>query len=456
MWRFGPFELYPSERRLRKSRVDVPLQPKTFDVLLTLVENADKLVSREELMAAVWGGTIVEDANLTNSITMLRRKLGKEAIKTVSKSGYRFNLNVTSTTGISEAADSLMQDGQAHMHERTTETVTNAKNSFLLAIAEQPELAEAWAWLARASRYLEKGGLEPKSNRQLAEAAFRRAFGIDPDLASAHQFFTNYQTDCGQVLDALKRLLSRVRKYPVEAQSYAGLVQVCRFCGLLDASMGAHKRALELDSSIETSIPHTHFARCDYAAVVESYAVIGKGTVRGYLDAAAWASLGSQKRVAAEITNRLAARSFPPLFEALLESLLYAIRGDSAKVGEICLRQDVREDPESALYFARHLAWSGSLDPALALLRQSLSGGFSVPDMLQKDPWLASLRKEHTFSVILHEAIKRHECAKEIFRAEGGPQLLMPAGDRAQPRSPRALAGRKTKKTQRSDHRAQG
>jgi DNA-binding winged helix-turn-helix (wHTH) protein len=83
MWRFGPFELYPSERRLRKSGVDVPLQPKTFDVLLTLVENADKLVSREELMAAVWAGTIVEDANLTNSITMLRRKLGKEAIKTL-------------------------------------------------------------------------------------------------------------------------------------------------------------------------------------------------------------------------------------------------------------------------------------------------------------------------------------------------------------------------------------
>ena len=49
MWRFGPFELYPSERRLRKSGVDVPLQPKTFDVLLMLVEKAHKLVSRQEL-----------------------------------------------------------------------------------------------------------------------------------------------------------------------------------------------------------------------------------------------------------------------------------------------------------------------------------------------------------------------------------------------------------------------
>jgi hypothetical protein len=114
-------------------------------------------------------------------------------------------------------------------------------------------------------------------------------------------------------------------------------------------------------------------------------------------------------------------------------------------VEEICHKQDVHEDPESALYFARHLAWCGSSDPALAMLRQSISGGFSVPDMLRQDPWLASLRKEHTFAAILREAIRRHECTKEIFRVEGGPQLLMRAVETAQPRSLRAAAGRKTK-----------
>jgi len=78
-----------------RDRQLVPLSPKSFDVLVTLVRRAGHLVPREELMAQVWRGTFVEEANLNYTISLLRKALSDAAdepryIQTVSKQGYRF------------------------------------------------------------------------------------------------------------------------------------------------------------------------------------------------------------------------------------------------------------------------------------------------------------------------------------------------------------------------------
>lgn len=99
---FGPFRLDPVNRRLLRDQKPIALAPKAFDTLVYLVENCRRLVSREELMKAVWPDSLVEDANLTVNISLLRKALGdfddeQPYIETVPRKGYRFNAEVKLT-----------------------------------------------------------------------------------------------------------------------------------------------------------------------------------------------------------------------------------------------------------------------------------------------------------------------------------------------------------------------
>ncbi|HEY2445165.1 MAG TPA: winged helix-turn-helix domain-containing protein [Rhizomicrobium sp.] len=100
VYRFAGFELQPDERRLTREGNPVALTPKVFDTLLLLVERAGHVVSKDELMAALWPGRFVTEANLTKHIWFLRKALGESEeggryIETVSKTGYRFVAPVT-------------------------------------------------------------------------------------------------------------------------------------------------------------------------------------------------------------------------------------------------------------------------------------------------------------------------------------------------------------------------
>jgi len=425
-WHFGSFELDAVERRLSKNGKPVPLPPKAFDLLTLLVKNAGNLVLRKALFETVWADSEVEDANLTNNITALRKILGARAIASVPKFGYRFCLPVTAAPLLSPSASETLREGCVQMARRTTESVTAARDSFWLVIAQAPECAKAWAWLGRSCRFLEKFGVAWEYHRKIVEAAFQRAFALDPDLACAHQFYTNLQVDRGEAAQALQRLLRRIKQHRDDAHTFAALVQVCRFCGLLDASEAAHRLATELDPGIVTSIPHTYFARCDYHAVIEAYAAVAQGA-RGYLDLAAWACLGSAERACREATQRLAAHSMPPVFQALLSSLISSLRRDKPEVERICFSQEFCEDPESAMYFARHLAFSGCARHALDFLRRAVHGGLAVPDMLELDPWLASLRSHREFQEILRQARALRERGEHcLFQAHVSQILFTP------------------------------
>jgi DNA-binding winged helix-turn-helix (wHTH) protein len=428
IWRVGEFEIDVAQRKLSRSGADLPLQARPFDVLCMLVQNVGKLVRREDLLRDVWRDAHVQDAALTNTIAVLRKTLSPGAIETVSKHGYRLAAPFCALPAASRVASDLLAEGQRQMAQRQTEAVTKARNLFWRAIAEEPSFAEAWAWLARACRFLEKGGVERDDHRAMVEAAFCRAFELEPDLACAHQFYTLFQADRGHAADAMKRLLGRIKEHPEDAHSYAGLVQVCRFCGLLDASVAAHRRATKLMPDIQTSVPHTYFVACDYPSVVESYALVAKGGPRGYLDTAAWACLGARERVEAEIAERLADRAFPPVFQALLESMLCAIRGDGAGAQAAMEACALYEDPESVLYFARHLAYAGRSCRALELLSEVVKAGFTTPVMLERDPWLAKVRRERLYPQLLRDAIARHKRADKLFQNAGGPQLLLRRG----------------------------
>src|SRR5882724_10357443 len=99
LYRFGQFVLDPSRRTLSRANSPVSLTPKAFDVLLFLAQNPNRLVTKEELLQAVWGDTFVEEGNLTQYISHLRKALGDNSedtrlIVTIARKGYQFTGNV--------------------------------------------------------------------------------------------------------------------------------------------------------------------------------------------------------------------------------------------------------------------------------------------------------------------------------------------------------------------------
>src|SRR5688572_7890280 len=99
LYKFGPFCLDPAKRRLMRDGELIKLTPKAFDTLLALVEHRGKTVEKDELLNKVWAGTVVEENNLNQSITALRKTLGdsrqeSQYIATIPGVGYRFVADV--------------------------------------------------------------------------------------------------------------------------------------------------------------------------------------------------------------------------------------------------------------------------------------------------------------------------------------------------------------------------
>ncbi|MDT8068055.1 MAG: alpha/beta fold hydrolase [Terriglobia bacterium] len=93
---FGPYHLDASERRLISGNEEVRLRAKLFDTLRVLVENAGRLVRKDELMQAVWPDSVVEENNLDHCVSQLRKLFHPaKYIETVPRHGYRFTANVT-------------------------------------------------------------------------------------------------------------------------------------------------------------------------------------------------------------------------------------------------------------------------------------------------------------------------------------------------------------------------
>jgi len=89
-YRFGDFHLDPADCTLRRGAEPVALTPKAFDTLLLLVENRGRLMEKEVMMQRLWPDAFVEEANLANNISLLRKVLGEQMIQTVPRRGYRF------------------------------------------------------------------------------------------------------------------------------------------------------------------------------------------------------------------------------------------------------------------------------------------------------------------------------------------------------------------------------
>ena len=293
-----------------------------------------------------------------------------------------------------------------------------ARDLYLQCVEEDPQYAPAWARLGRIyhvmAKYLPTGTQESLVH---SEAAFRRALELNPDLAIAHKLFAQLEVDLGRARDAMIRLIER--GHTVDPELLAGLVSACRYCGLLDASVAAHMRALELDPAVRTSVGHTWFLQADHARVATV-----KIAEYPYVVAISLGELGRGEEVLPvlrELEHKMSTRLRD--FVVAARTLLEGNAAESiAAVGRV-VSSDFR-DPEGLFYLSRHLAHLNEVNPALDLLERVVASGFFCFPAMARDPWLDSLRKKPAFTKLLRQAEARHQEALAAFERHGGDKVL--------------------------------
>src|SRR5499427_2038286 len=114
---FGDFTLDLRRARLLRGDQVVKLRPKPFDVLKYLIENPGRVVTKEELLQAVWPDSFVTDDSLVQCLREVRRALGDDQqryIKTVPRRGYIFDAELTEpglATPIEACAETIEESG---------------------------------------------------------------------------------------------------------------------------------------------------------------------------------------------------------------------------------------------------------------------------------------------------------------------------------------------------------
>jgi TolB-like protein len=120
---FADHTLDTGRRELRRGYELVAVEPQVFDLLVYLAQNHDRLVSKDDLIASVWGGRIVSDSTLSSRINAVRKAIGdngedQRLIRTVARKGFRF---VGTVRLQPDGADSAYGTGSPpdESHERT-------------------------------------------------------------------------------------------------------------------------------------------------------------------------------------------------------------------------------------------------------------------------------------------------------------------------------------------------
>ena len=297
-----------------------------------------------------------------------------------------------------------------------------ARGLYEQAVQADPEYAPAWARLGHLYRVIGKFRGET-ATAALAEAALNRALAFNPDLSLADRICAQIEVDDGRARDAMVRLIRRASVRSSNPDLFAGLVHLCRYCGLLHASLAAHQRARRLDPNVRTSVALTSFMAGDFiraAAESSGYAAIG-GTalaIAGHPDAVA------ECRKEARMLRDARMVPFAELWDHFVAMLEGADDSTALRQAVEAVIAGGLRDPEGLFGLTLILARFGSADRAVEVLGSAVDGGYFPYQTFQRNPWFDSLRHRADFLEVLAKAEQRQREARTAFIHAGGEALL--------------------------------
>jgi pimeloyl-ACP methyl ester carboxylesterase/DNA-binding winged helix-turn-helix (wHTH) protein len=151
-YQFGPFQLDTAEHRLLRNGVEVQLQLKVFETLCVLIENAGRLLKKEDLLQEVWPDTVVEENNLNKNVSLLRKALGKNTngqsyIETVPRVGYRFVAPVKDSAATAAVTEVATTRQSAPRQDIRFSLAADGVRIAWASIGNGPPLVKASNWL---------------------------------------------------------------------------------------------------------------------------------------------------------------------------------------------------------------------------------------------------------------------------------------------------------------------
>jgi len=409
VFRFGEFILDVGERRLLRGTEPVRLSPRAHKVLVTLVREHGRLVTKEELLARVWPEAFVEEGILTVHISSLRKALGEDAhrpiyIETVARSGYRFIAAVTCDLASEKSsAPSAMSRsielyefvgrGRSHLLSGSFFELPAAVDAFRSAIEIDPTYAPAHAGLARAR--CQQGAFRAVPYQEAfaeAKASALRALAMDSASADA-------QVALGTVLFlsewdwmAAERSLQRALEInPDHTEALLQYGSLQEALGRLDDGLRCKQQALARDPRspgvlVQIAISYWHQRKYDDTLVWAQRAldVDPKHVLACQFINKVYLKIGEVSRFAAWTVSQAIAWGFPEERVAVLKQVtadmlqVYATAGLS---GVTRFLADLIKNPEMdfdallkmAFFRAVLYGAAGRLDEAFDCLDQAIA-----------------------------------------------------------------------------------
>jgi serine/threonine protein kinase/tetratricopeptide (TPR) repeat protein len=309
---------------------------------------------------------------------------------------------------------------QANEFSRQWHNLPTAIELYERCVKLDPSYAPAWARLGRARWLWDKYNFGSLEGLASADDAFSKALQVNPDLTLAHHLYTHLQVDQGRTLEAMQRLLARLHQRRSDAELFAGVGHVLRYCGLLRQALTAHQEARRLDPLISTTVMHTYFMMGDYQRALEF-----SGGDFGYAPGVILAMLGRTQEAISILKQSESAKPWrlSKLYLTSMRALLEDKREESLEASAE-LRKATFRDPEGIFYLARQLAYLGEQEQALETLSKAIERGFFCYPAMVRDPWLDPLRSVPEFAALLRKAHQRHADASSAFIEAGGDRLL--------------------------------
>ena len=296
VFHFDEFTLDVPERRLLRGAEAVRLPPKAYDVLVALVQQRGRLVTKDELLTRLWPGSFVEEGSLNVYVSALRKALGEDArrpayIETVARSGYRFIAAVRfdsedeksfAPSAVARPFElyELVGRGRSHLLSDSFLELPAAVEAFRSAIEIDPTYAPAHAGLARARCVLAAShGVPHQEAFTEAKASALRALAMDSGSADA-------QVALGTVLflsewdwTAAERSLQRALEInPDHTEALLQYGSLQEALGRLDDGLRCKQQALARDPRspgvlVQIAISYWHQRKYDDALVWAKRAV---------------------------------------------------------------------------------------------------------------------------------------------------------------------------------------
>jgi serine/threonine-protein kinase len=282
-----------------------------------------------------------------------------------------------------------------------------------------PAFAPAWAERGRLERLF--GKYEDPAQLARAESSFLRALELDPENGAAQYYYAQLEIDLGRLDAALARLLERVRHRRAEPHIYAALVHACRYGGLLDESLAAHRHAQRLDPTFPTTVHHTYYMLGDY-----EQALAAAGSVSDPFEARVLWALGRTEEALASARREEERFSSVPMMRVFSFALRSALEGRCSD-GVAAIRQlDTFgfRDGEGLFYLAGLYVKLQEPELALELLTHAVDYGFLCLRAFETDVYLGSLRSTEGWPQLMERLSSKRSRVTNEFVRSGGKALL--------------------------------